>query len=53
MRQTAVAHIEEASVTKTRTRERKPAEHVTDRIGVVRDERACYCGVREAHTPSR
>ena len=40
MRETAVAHIQEAAVTETRTREREPAERVSDRVGVVRDEPA-------------
>jgi len=40
MRETAIAHVEEASVAESRTREREPAEHVSDRIGVVCDKLA-------------
>jgi len=38
--ETAIAHVEEASIAESRTREREPAEHVSDRIGVVCDELA-------------
>ena len=40
MREAAVAYIEEAAVAETRTREREPAESVSDRVGMVRDEPA-------------
>ena len=40
MREAAVADIQKAAVAETRTREREPAESVTDRVGVVRDEPA-------------
>ena len=40
MREAAVAYIEEAAVAETRTREREPAESVSDRVSVVRDEPA-------------
>ena len=40
MRETAVGHVEEAAVAETRTREREPAEDVSDRVGVVGDELA-------------
>lgn len=47
MREAAVAYVEEAAVAETRPREREPAESVSDRIGMVRDEPArevirCY-----------
>jgi hypothetical protein len=38
MRQAAVAHIEEAAVAEARTRERQPAEKMSDRIGMMGDE---------------
>jgi len=37
MRQTSVAHVEKAAVAEPRTRERQPAENVSDRIGVMSD----------------
>ena len=37
MREAAIAHIEEASVAESRTREREPAENMSDRVGMV-----CY-----------
>jgi len=37
MRETAVAHIQEAAVAEPRARERQPAENVSDRIGVMSD----------------
>ena len=40
MREAAIAHIEEAPVAESRTRERKPAEKMSDRIGMVCDELA-------------
>jgi hypothetical protein len=40
VREAAVAHVEEASVAKTRTREREPAKDMADRVRVVRDELA-------------
>jgi len=40
MRETAIAHIEEASIAESRTREREPAENMSDRVGMVSDELA-------------
>ena len=40
VRETAVAHVEEASLAESRTREREPAENMSDRIGMVCDELA-------------
>ena len=40
VREAAVAHIEKAAVAEARTRERQPAENMSDRIGMVCDELA-------------
>ena len=40
VRETAVAHVEEASLAESRAREREPAENMSDRIGMVCDELA-------------
>ena len=40
VRETAVAHVEEASLAESRTREREPAENMSDRVGMVSDELA-------------
>jgi len=40
VRETTIAHVDEASVAEPRAREREPAENVSDRIGVVGDELA-------------
>ena len=40
VREAAIAHIEKASVAESRTREREPAENMSDRIGMVCDELA-------------
>jgi hypothetical protein len=52
MREAAIAHIDEASVTKSRTREREPAERVPDRIGMVGDELASDAIARRRRPPS-
>jgi len=51
MRETAIAHVEEAAVTKTRPRERQPAEKVPDRVGVVADEPARDATARRYRAP--
>jgi len=40
MREAAIAHIEEATLAESRTREREPAENMSDRVGMVGDELA-------------
>jgi len=40
VREPAIAHIQEASIAESRTGERKPAEDMADRIGMVCDELA-------------
>jgi len=40
MREAAIAHIQETSIAEPRTREREPAENMSDRVGMVSDERA-------------
>jgi hypothetical protein len=40
MRESTVAHVEEATIAEAWPCERKPAERVSDRIGVVRNEPA-------------
>lgn len=40
MREAAVAHVEETAIAEARAHEREPPERVSDRIGMVGDERA-------------